>query len=86
MAEHFEEMGKGLNKATESYNAAVGTLERRVLVTARRFRDLGVRTTDEIHESAQTELTPRALQAPEMTDFFGELVDGEGVEVREEEE
>jgi len=86
MAEHFEDMGKGLNKATESYNAAVGTLERRVLVTARRFRDLGVRTTDEIHEPAQTEVTPRALQAPEMTDLFGELMDGEAVEVREEEE
>ena len=86
MAEHFEEMGKGLNKATEAYNAAVGTLERRVLVTARRFRDLGVRTTDEIPEPAQTELTPRALQAPEMADLFGELVDGEAVEVGEEEE
>ena len=86
MAEHFEEMGKGLNKATEAYNAAVGTLERRVLVTARRFRDLGVRTTDEIPEPAQTELAPRALQAPEMADLFGEFGDGDAVEVGEEEE
>ena len=86
MAEHFEELGKGLNRATEAYNAAVGTLERRVLVTARRFRDLGVSAPHEIVEPSQVERTPRALQAPEMADLFGELVEGDAVEVGEEEE
>ena len=85
MAEHFEELGKGLNRATEAYNGAVGTLERRVLVTARRFRELGVSAPDEIPEPPQVERTPRALQAPEMADLFGEPVDGEAVEVGDDE-
>ena len=86
MAGHFEELGRGLNRATEAYNAAVGTLERRVLVTARRFRDLGVSATDPIVEPNQVEGTPRVLQAPEMADPLGELVEGDAVEAGDDDE
>ncbi len=85
MAEHFEELGKGLNRATEAYNGAVGTLERRVLVTARRFRDLGVSAPDDIVEPPLVERTPRGLQAPEMADLFGGLdEEDDAVDVEEE--
>ena len=86
MAGHFKELGRGLNRATEAYNAAVGTLERRVLVTARRFRDLGVSATDPIVEPNQVEGTPRVLQAPEMADPLGELVEGDAVEAGDDDE
>jgi DNA recombination protein RmuC len=66
LADHFAETGKGLKKATESYNKAVGSLEGRVLVTTRRFKDLGAATADDIAVLEGIDQTPRLLQAPDF--------------------
>lgn len=42
MSDHLGKVGRALNSATESYNDYVGSLESRVLVTARKMADLGV--------------------------------------------
>ena len=47
MTGHFEDLGQRLEKATESYNKAMGSLESRVLVSARRFEELQAAPTDQ---------------------------------------
>ena len=65
---HFDRMKKGLETATAAFNQAVGSLESRVLPSARRFRDLGAATGDELPELEPIETQPRQLTAPEVSD------------------
>lgn len=67
MGLHFTDVGAKLGKAVESYNKAVGSLESRVLVTARKFRELEATGTEsEIVSGDPIESTPRQLQALEL--------------------
>jgi DNA recombination protein RmuC len=67
LGEHMQKLGKGLGTAINSYNSAIGSLESRVLVSARRFKDLGASTIGaEIAELPPIETSSRLLQAPEL--------------------
>ncbi len=72
MAEHFSKVGKRLDSAVTSYNSAVGSLESRVLVSARRFKDLGSATSQDVEEIEPIEMAVRRLEAPDLTNGGGE--------------
>jgi DNA recombination protein RmuC len=62
---HFDTLRRGLEKSVEAYNSAVGSLERKVLPQARRFRDLGAGTTAEINALENIDLAMRTLDIPD---------------------
>jgi DNA recombination protein RmuC len=67
MSDHVNKLGKALGSAVESYNKTVGSFETRVLVTARKFKELdAVPVNAEIAEIVPLDRVPRALQSPEV--------------------
>ncbi len=62
---HLHDIGKRLDGATDAYNKAVGSLESRVLPTARRFKELGAASGAEIPEVEPVDSRARQLSAPE---------------------
>ena len=69
---HFTNVGKGLDRAVDAYNSAVGSLESRVMVSARKFAELGAPVTEELAELNPIETTTRNLtldfQEPEIAE------------------
>ena len=56
-------MGRSLSSAVENYNKGIGSLEMRVLVTARKFKEMGVTPGHvDIEEIETIEKIPRELQ------------------------
>jgi DNA recombination protein RmuC len=66
MAEYVADVGMNLRQAGAAYDRFVGSLESRVLVTARRFRDLGVSATKEIPDTTPLDLETREPRAAEL--------------------
>ena len=74
VAEHFSKVGSNLDATVKSFNKAVGTLENRVLATARKFDKLGISGKEQVGEISSLDTSPRQLSASE---FFKEI-EGEG--------
>jgi len=74
LGKHVDSLGKALTNAVSTYNRAVGTLESRVLVSARKLNELGI-VEAELEQPKLVEETVRALSAPELiVDAGPELV------------
>jgi DNA recombination protein RmuC len=65
LGSHAQTMGAALRRSVEAYNGFVGSLEHRVLPTARRMRDLGVVDRD-LDRLSPLDATPRPLSAYEL--------------------
>jgi DNA recombination protein RmuC len=78
LGKNVDGLGKALTNAVTSYNRTVGSLEGRVLVTARKLNELGV-TDAELKAPRPVEEPVRALSAPDLiTEVAPELVPGPG--------
>ncbi len=66
MAGHFTELRKNLERSVMAYNKTVRTLETRVLVTARKFKELGSFSGGEIGGAEEIDKQPVDLKAPEF--------------------
>lgn len=69
MGSHLDKLGRSLNAAVGSFNSTVGTLEGRVLVSARRLSELSVidpATDGELPEPEQILAATRTLTAEEL--------------------
>jgi DNA recombination protein RmuC len=69
LAEHFEDIRKGLERSVESYNKAVGSFESRVLVTARKFKELGATRDEEIPFLMPIDRQARQLKTPDEVEI-----------------
>jgi DNA recombination protein RmuC len=67
LGDHVGKLGGALGTAVTAYNKAVGSLESRVLVSARKLAEMGV-SDEDLPAPAQVEMTPRQPQAPELYD------------------
>jgi DNA recombination protein RmuC len=65
---HFVTMKKGLDAAIKSYNGALGSFEGRVLVSARRFQELGAGTADTLEVKGPIEAVARSVESVTMTE------------------
>jgi len=66
LTEHFAKVGRGLETAVKSYNETVGSLETRVLPSARKFKEHGVSPAGELAPLNVVDRGVRPVAAPEL--------------------
>ncbi len=66
LADHFARLGTTLDRAVQAYNDTVGSFERRVVVQAKRFKELGVPAKEEISEVRWIDRTARRLERRDL--------------------
>lgn len=75
-AEHHAQVGAQLGKAVDAYNQSVGSLDGRLLVTARKLADHGAGSSKTLPSPATVDAVPRTLRAVELP--LGDLADPAG--------
>ncbi len=73
MTRHFEDVGSRLGAALDSYNRAVGSMQRSVFPVARKFAELDKSlAAEDLQDVQQVEKSTRQLDAPDWQDGDGD--------------
>jgi len=72
-ASHMGKVGSNLSRATESYNNAVGSLERNVLSKARQLKSLGVGAGADIEQPDEVTVLSRSIDGPSVQALPGDF-------------
>jgi DNA recombination protein RmuC len=76
-ADRLDDVRKRLDGAVQAYNEAAGSFESRVLVSARRLKDLKVTTADELPPAEPIDRVPRVLKQANLMGLPEEATQGE---------
>jgi DNA recombination protein RmuC len=68
LADHADKLRRAIERTVDTYNGFVGSLESRVLSTARKFPGIDPAGPDALPASATVDKQPRRLTAPELLD------------------
>ena len=68
LVEHFDEIRRGLDRAVDAYNKAVGSFENRVLTTARKFKEFGATSQDDLPYLEPIEMNTREIKQNRSVD------------------
>ncbi|GAB2946284.1 DNA recombination protein RmuC [Nonomuraea fastidiosa] len=77
LGRNVESLGRALTRTVEAYNKSVGSLESRVLVTARKLNELGV-VEGELDTPEMLEGLPRPLASPELLETSSPITHANG--------
>ena len=80
MTEYLDTLRTRLDSAVKAFNDTVGSYETRVLVTARRFKELGATSGTEIEPLQGIDTAPRILQSANLLGLPDEVIEAETVE------
>ncbi|MDF5754705.1 DNA recombination protein RmuC [Spongiactinospora sp. TRM90649] len=75
MGRNVDSLGRALTRAVDAYNRTVGSLETRVMVSARKLNDLGL-VDGELEQPQMVEGLPRGLSSPELLEKSTQYEEG----------
>lgn len=79
---HADDLRRAIERTIDSYNRFAGSLENRVLVTARKFPGIDETKIDSLREPVPIDRAPRPLTAPELLSGTGEALIADVGDVR----
>ena len=68
LLDHLRNVGAALRKAVESYNSAAGSLTARFVPQARKLKELGATSADELADIGPVDMAPNLPEPPEESD------------------